>query len=319
MLPKKISLKIAIQMDPIETVNIDSDTSFALALEAQRRGHQLHHYLPQDLSYDQGRIMATARSLAVARVPKGGHYTLGTAESVDLSKMDVVLMRQDPPFDMSYITATHLLEQLHPKTLIVNDPASVRNAPEKFFVTRFADLIPATLITRDPSQIARFRADHTDIIVKPLYGNGGVGVFHIRPEDENLNALIEMFQAQFREPFIVQQYLPQIRTGDKRIILIDGKPSGALNRIPPQGEARANMHAGADPLPVELTQRDLEICQIIGPVLREAGLIFVGIDVIGGFLTEINVTSPTGIQEIDRFNNVNLAADLWDVIEAKRA
>ena len=311
-----MSLAVAIQMDPLEGIDIDADSSFALALEAQSRGHSLLHYLPRDLAFVDGRVTARARPLSVRR-KKGDHFTLGPPERVDLAVMDVVLMRQDPPFDMSYITATHLLEHIHPKTLIVNDPVQVRNAPEKLFVNHFGALMPPTLITSDRDLIREFRAEHGHIILKPLYGNGGAGVFHLTPDDENLGALLEMFTEFYREPIIVQRYLAEVRQGDRRIILIDGEAAGVINRIPAQGEARANMHVGATAVKAELNARDREICETIGPALKERGLIFVGIDVIGDWLTEINVTSPTGIQEIDRFDGVNLEARIWDAIEAR--
>ncbi|WP_374449123.1 glutathione synthase [Stella sp.] len=311
-----MSLAVAIQMDPIETINIDADSSFVLALEAQRRGHALYHYLPQHLSLRGGRVVARCRPLQVRR-EKGNHYSFGSWETIDLATMDVVLMRQDPPFDMAYITATHLLEHIHPQTLVVNDPVRVRNAPEKLYVTHFPELMPPTLITADRQEVLAFRAEHKDIIVKPLFGNGGAGVFHIGPEDENLSALLELFTQLYREPIIVQRYLPEVRQGDKRIILVDGVPGGAIDRVPEKGEARANMHAGAKPQKATLTERDREICAAIGPALREAGLVFVGIDVIGGYLTEINVTSPTGIQEINRFDGVRLEADIWDAIDRR--
>ena len=309
-----MSLAVAIQMDPIEGVNIDADSTFVLALEAQRRGHALYHYLPKNLTFRHGRLYARARPLTVRRV-KGDHASLGAFEMLDLATMDVVLMRQDPPFDMAYITATHLLEHIHPRTLVVNDPVHVRNAPEKLYATHFASLMPPTIITSDREEIVAFRAEHKDIIVKPLFGNGGAGVFHIRADDENLNALLEMFTSLYREPIIVQRYLPEIREGDKRIILIDGEASGAVVRIPRTGEARANFHAGGAARKSDLTHRDLEICHGIGASLRERGLLFVGIDVIGGFLTEINVTSPTGVQEINRLNGVALETRIWDSIE----
>ena len=312
-----MSLAVAIQMDPIEAIDIDADSTFALALEAQARGHALYHYLASDLSLDAGRVVTRARALEVRR-EAGNHHRLGAVERLDLASMDVVLMRQDPPFDMAYITATHMLERIHPKTLVVNDPAEVRNAPEKLFVTRFADIMPPTLISSDTARIKDFRATHGDIIIKPLFGNGGAGVFHVAPDDENLSALLEMFTAMSREPVIAQKYLPEIRQGDKRIILIDGVAAGAINRVPPDGEARANMHVGARAEKTTLSEREREICATIGPSLAERGLIFAGIDVIGGYLTEINVTSPTGIQEIDRFDNVNLAAQIWDAIESRR-
>ncbi len=311
-----MTLKVAIQMDPLDSIDIDADSSFVLALEAQERGHAVWHYQPRDLAFEDGRLWARARPMTVRRV-LGDHFTLGAAETVDLGAMDVVHMRQDPPFDMSYITATHLLEHIHPRTLVVNDPAEVRNAPEKLFMIRFPELLPPTLITRNAERITAFRAEHGDIIVKPLYGNGGAGVFHVTPGDENLNALIEMFAGINREPVMVQAYLPQVREGDKRIILVDGKAAGAINRIPAEGEARANMHVGATPVKSSLTAREREICETIGPELEARGLIFVGIDVIGGFLTEINVTSPTGIQEINRFDGTRLEADIWDATEAR--
>ncbi|MEK9833336.1 MAG: glutathione synthase [Rhodospirillaceae bacterium] len=312
-----MSLAVAIQMDPIDAIDIDGDSTFALALEAQARGHGLFHYLPQDLSLRDGRVIAHARPLEVRR-EADNHFTLGAAEDLDLAGVDVVLMRQDPPFDMAYITATHILEHVHPQTLVVNDPVSVRNAPEKLFVTHFDGVMPPTLITSSRAEIEAFRAKHKDIIVKPLYGNGGAGVFHITPDDENLNSLIEMFEGLYREPFIVQRYLPEVRDGDKRIILVDGEPVGAINRVPAEGEARSNMHVGGRAEKIGLTPREQDICAAIGPALREQGLIFVGIDVIGDYLTEINVTSPTGIQEIDRFDRVNLSALIWDAIEKRR-
>ena len=309
-----MSLAVAIQMDPVESIDIDADSTFVLALEAQRRGHGLYHYLPQDLSFREGRVVARARRLEVRR-EHGNHATLGPAELIDLAALDVVLMRQDPPFDMSYITATHLLEHVHPETLVVNDPHHVRNAPEKLFVTHFGELMPPTLISSDRQEILDFRSKHRDIIVKPLFGNGGAGVFHVPPEDENLTALLEMFTDLYREPIIVQRYLPEVRQGDRRIILIDGEPAGVINRVPPPGEARANMHVGARPEKAGMSARDKEICRMLGPALKERGLIFVGIDVIGDYLTEINVTSPTGLQEIDRFDDVSLEAQIWDAIE----
>jgi glutathione synthase len=311
-----MGLAVAIQMDPMETVNIDGDTSFVLALEAQARGHALYHYLPTDLTLRDGRLRARGRRLEVRR-ERGRHHSFGEVQMLDLAAMDVILMRQDPPFDMAYITATHLLEHVHPATLVVNDPTSVRNAPEKLFVTRFEGLMPPTLITADRAEILSFRAEHGDIIVKPLFGNGGAGVFRVTPDDENLNALLEMFTLLYREPLIVQRYLPEVRIGDKRIILIEGEPVGAVLRVPAKGEARANLHAGATAVKSQLTPREREICAAIGPTLREQGLLFVGIDVIGDFLTEINVTSPTGIQEINRLDGTRLEGLVWDAIEAR--
>ncbi len=311
-----MSLAVAFQMDPIEGVDIDADSSFVLGLEAQARGHSLYHYLPRDLAMIDRRVVARVRPMELRR-EKGNHVTLGEAEMRDLALMDVVMLRQDPPFDMSYITTTHLLEHIHPATLVVNDPMQVRNAPEKLFANHFEGLLPPTLITADPELVREFRAEHLDIILKPIYGNGGAGVFHVTPDDENLNALLEMFTRMSREPIIVQRYQPEVRQGDKRIILIDGEPAGALNRVPAPGEARANMHVGAVPMKSEIDGREREICAAIGPTLKERGLIFVGIDVIGGYLTEINVTSPTGLQEIDRFDGVNLEGRIWDAIEGR--
>ena len=311
-----MSLTVAIQMDPIESIDINADSTFALALEAQRRGHSLYHYLPRNLVLREGRVSAVGRPLTVRR-ERGNHHSFGEAERLDLTAMDVVLMRQDPPFDMAYITATHLLEMIQPQTLVVNDPVSVRNAPEKLFVTHFAEFMPPTLITSDRAEIVDFRREHGDIIVKPLFGNGGAGVFHITPGDENLNALLELFTQLFREPVVVQRYLPEVRAGDKRIILIDGDAAGAVNRVPAAGEARSNLHVGGKADRSILTARDREICEAIGPALRERGLLFAGIDVIGDYMTEINVTSPTGIQEISRFDDSDLASQVWDAIERR--
>tara|TARA_R110000787_G_scaffold16622_71_gene52015 strand:+ start:19706 stop:20644 length:939 start_codon:yes stop_codon:yes gene_type:complete len=307
---------VAIQMDPIWTVDINGDSTFALALEAQKRGYSLFHYHPFDISWRDGKVTARGQAMTLRR-EAGNHYSLGETEIVDLSTFDVILMRQDPPFDMSYITATHILEHIHPKTLVVNDPVSVRNAPEKLFVTLFPELMPPTLISRNRADIIAFREEYKDIIVKPLFGNGGAGVFHLKPGDENLISLLEMFEGNSREPVMAQQYLPDVRKGDKRIILVDGEAVGAIDRIPAEGEARSNMHVGGRPVQAGLSKRDKEICEAIGPVLREQGQIFVGIDVIGGNLTEINVTSPTGIQEIDRYDNVDLSALVWNAIERR--
>jgi len=311
------SLRVAVQMDPIESINIDADSTFALMLEAQARGHSLWHYHVRNLVLAGGRVTALAEQVTVEH-KKGAHWSFGAREEIDLATMDVVLMRQDPPFDMAYITATHILEHIHPKTLVVNDPAAVRNAPEKLFVTHFPELMPDTLVTADRAAIMKFRAKHGDIIVKPLFGNGGAGVFHLRPDDPNLNSLIEMFTEKSREPLVVQKYVPDVRKGDKRIVLVDGVAMGAINRVPAAGEARSNMHVGGRPEPTTLTDREREICERIGPALRERGMIFVGIDVIGGYLTEINVTSPTGLQEIARFDGIHLERPIWDAIEAKR-
>jgi glutathione synthase len=312
-----MSLAVAIQMDPISGINIDTDSTFMLALEGQKRGHGLFHYVPQDLSFRNGRLLARIQPLEVRR-ERGNHFTLGKAEVMDLATMDVVLMRQDPPFDMAYITATHLLEHVHPKTLVVNDPVSVRNAPEKLFVTHFSELMPPTLITSNRDEIVDFRFEYKDIILKPLFGNGGAGVFHLGPKDENLTALLEMFTLMYREPIIVQRYLPEVRQGDKRIILVDGRPVGGVLRVPQVGEARANFHAGGRGEKAPLTKREIQICDAIGPILQDKGLIFVGIDVIGDYVTEINVTSPTGIQEINRLDGIAIESDIWDAIE-KRA
>ena len=316
-------LKVAVQMDPIESVSIDGDSTFALMLEAQRRGHRLWHYDVKHMSLHEGqgdlrkgRLMAKARPVTVQRLA-GDHYKFGAPEQLDLGTMDTVLMRQDPPFDMAYITATHMLEHIHPKTLVVNDPKQVRDAPEKLLVTHFPQLMPPTLITWDPEAVRAFRAEHRDIIVKPLFGNGGAGVFRIREDDENLASLLEMHWARSREPLMIQRYERAVRKGDKRIILVDGEPMGAVNRVPAAGEARSNMHVGGRPERSPLTERDREICAAIGPMLRENGLIFVGIDVIGDYLTEINVTSPTGLQEIARFDGTDLSVAIWDRIEAK--
>ena len=311
-------LKVAFQTDHVSRFNIRGDSTFALMLEAQRRGHAVHHYTPDRLAMRDGKVGAAVEPIEV-RDSEGDHFTLGPPERVDLSTFDVVHLRQDPPFDMGYITTTHLLERIHPKTLVVNDPAHVRNAPEKLFVTEFGHLTPPTLITRDRKAIVDFREEHGDIIVKPLYGNGGAGVFRIAGGDENLAALLEIFEDAFREPFIVQRYLPEVRAGDKRIILVDGEVAGAINRVPAVGEARSNMHVGGRAEPVALSARDREICDVLGPVLRERGLIFVGIDVIGEWLTEINVTSPTGIREVKRFGGNDIAAMIWDVVERRVA
>ena len=304
-------------MDPMDSIDINGDSSFALALEAQERGHKIFHYEPKNLSLLQLKPVAKLRSLTVRNITSN-HFSLGQQKVADLkTDIDVILMRQDPPFDMSYITATHILEHVHPHTLVINDPANVRNTPEKLFVTHFEDVMPPTLITSDEEEIFSFRKEFKDIIVKPLFGNGGAGVFHIKPDDENLSSLIELHKTFYREPLMIQEYVPAVRQGDKRIILIDGAPVGAVNRVPAQGEARSNMHVGGKPMRCELTNRDREICEIIGPSLKEKGLLFVGIDVIGNYLTEINVTSPTGVQELSRFEDTNIASLIWDAIEKK--
>jgi glutathione synthase len=312
-----MNLKVAVQMDPIESITIKGDSTFALMLEAQARRHSLFCFTPADLSFLDGVLRAAGRDVEVRDEPDD-HFTAGKERHAALSDFDVVLMRQDPPFDMKYITASHLLEHLHPKTLVVNDPAQVRNAPEKLFLLRYPDLIPPTLITRDIEELRRFRNRHGDIILKPLYGNGGAGVFRQREGDENFAALVELFLQMFREPFIAQRYLPEVRKGDKRIILIDGRAAGAINRVPQEGESRSNMHVGGKPEPTDLSARDRAICAVIGPDLAERGLVFAGIDVIGDYLTEINVTSPTGIREVKRFGGADIAALFWNAVEMRR-
>ncbi len=309
-------LTVAIQMDPIERIDIDGDSSFALALEAQNRRHKLWYYLPKHLAQRDGKVSARAQVLSV-RNERGNHFTLGADEMLDLGTVDVVLLRQDPPFDMNYITTTHVLERLPKRVLVANDPYWVRNSPEKIFVTEFPDLMPPTLITSDPKTIHAFRAEHGEIVIKPLYGNGGAGVFRVQPGDENLDTMIEFFAAFVREPLMIQRYVPQVRQGDKRIVLVEGEAVGAINRVPAPGEARANMHIGGKPEKATLTPREREICARIGPELKRRGLIFTGIDVIGGYLTEINVTSPTGIWEIRRFDGTDIAALIWNAIEQR--
>ncbi len=311
-------MKIAFQMDPIGPIDINADSTFRLMIEAQERGHDLFYYTPEALAYEEGRITARGWPLEVQRVA-GDHYRLGEMQTADLAGFDVVWLRQDPPFDMFYITTTHLLERLSPGTLVVNDPFWVRNFPEKLLILNFPELMPPTAIARDLATIRAFRARHGDVILKPLYGNGGAGVFHLPESDRNLASLHEMFTGFSREPLIVQKYLPDVSRGDKRVILVEGEPIGAINRVPAQGETRSNMHVGGRPEKVGLTARDREICARIGPLLHEKGQIFVGIDVIGDYLTEINVTSPTGLQELERFDGVNGAARIWEAIEERRA
>jgi glutathione synthase len=311
-----MGLSVAVQMDPIQFINIAGDSTFALKLEAQRRGHSLFYYETKTLALHDGRLFATGADV-VARDELGNHVTIGERQRVDLGNYSVILMRQDPPFDLAYITATHLLEHVPPSTLVVNDPASVRNAPEKLFVTRFGEFMPPTLISRNPDELRAFRAEHRDIVMKPLYGSGGAGVFRIKEDDENFASLVETFSLMFREPFMVQSYIPEVRSGDKRIILVDGVVAGAINRVPLAGENRSNLHVGGRPEPANLTPREERICEKLGPELRDRGLIFVGIDVIGGYLTEINVTSPTGIREIKRFGGNDIAAMIWDAIERR--
>lgn len=310
-------LHVAFQMDPMEGININGDSTFVLMLEAQARGYVLWHYLAEHLSYEDGTVFAEARRVEVRR-EAGNHYTFTSEPTkLDLHDVDVVWMRQDPPFDMSYITATHLLDLLAPETLVINNPEEVRNAPEKLFVTQFKGLMPPTLITRQEDAIADFRKKHGEIIVKPLYGNGGAGVFHLKEDDSNLGSLMEMFLETSREPVMVQKFLPEVRNGDKRIILIDGEAVGAINRVPAKGQIRSNLVAGGTAVQSSLTHREREICQTIGPALKAKGLTFVGIDVIGDWLTEINVTSPTGLQAINTYDGVNLQAMIWDAVEAK--
>ncbi len=311
-------LKVAFQMDPIGAVNIDADSTFRLAEEAQARGHELFFYTPDHLAFQNGTVTARGQSMTVRRV-RGDHITLGEVTEVDLADWDVVWLRQDPPFDMGYITTTHILERIHPDTLVVNDPFWVRNYPEKLLVLQFPDLIPPTTIARDLETLRAFRHTHGDMILKPLYGNGGAGVFKLDKSDRNLSSLHEMFTGMNREPLIAQKFLPDVAAGDKRVILVDGEAVGAINRVPQEGETRSNLHVGGRAERAELTARDREICAAIGPLLREKGQIFVGIDVIGGWLTEINVTSPTGIQELERFDGVNIAGRIWDAVEGRRA
>jgi glutathione synthase len=311
-------LKTGVQMDPIERINISGDSTFAILLEAQARGHSIFYYTPDRLFMRDGKVFAEGSELRVAD-NHGAHFERGGQQTLPLDELDVVLLRQDPPFDMAYITTTHVLEHIHPKTLVVNDPVSVRNAPEKLFVTRFPQLMPPTLITRSLERLKEFRAECGDIIVKPLYGNGGTAVFRLRPEDTNTGSLVELFQTVFREPFIVQRYLPDVRKGDKRVILVNGEAVGAINRVPAADETRSNLHVGGRPEAVNLTARDREICETIGPELKRLGLIFVGIDIIGDYLTEINVTSPTGIREVKRFGGPDIAALIWDAVEEKAA
>ena len=313
-----MSLKVAIQMDPIGPINIDADSTFRIAEEAQARGHSLFYYTPEKLAFREGRVLARGWPLTVRR-EKGNHFTLGEMTEIDLAEVDVVWLRQDPPFDMGYITTTHLLDMVRGTTLVVNDPFWVRNYPEKLLVLQFQDLTPPTMVARDLDMLRDFRAAHGDVILKPLYGNGGAGVFKLAQGDGNLASLHELFSGINREPLIMQKFLPAVSKGDKRVILVDGEPVGAINRVPAAGETRSNMHVGGRPEKVALTDRDREICARIGPLLREKGQIFVGIDVIGDWLTEINVTSPTGIQELERFDGTNVAEKIWLAIESRRA
>ena len=311
-------LRIACQMDPIDRIDIRGDSTFAILLEAQKRGHDIFYYTPPNLALHGDKLLARGNTLTV-NDKYGDHYRLSNLRVENLGERDCVLLRQDPPFDMAYITTTHLLERIQPKTLVVNDPAHVRNAPEKLFVLDFLDLMPPTLVTRQLADVLAFRAEYKDIIVKPLYGNGGAAVFRIKPEDSNLSSLVEMFQTVFREPFMVQEYRPEVKQGDKRIILVDGEIAGAINRVPQEGETRSNLHAGGTAMKVELTKRDHEICERLKPELKKRGLLFTGIDVIGPYLTEINVTSPTGIRQVKAFGGNDIAAMMWDVIARKVA
>jgi glutathione synthase len=310
-------LNVAVQMDPIERINIRGDSTFALLLEAERRGHPLSYYTPDRLVLADSKLSATVRPLTVRDIA-GDHSTLGDPRFADLSSFDVVLLRQDPPFDLAYISTTHMLERIHPRTLVVNDPAHVRNAPEKIFVTEFPDLMPPTLITRDLEAIKRFRSEHGDIVMKPLYGKGGEAVFRLEREDLNFGSLYDLFATMFREPWVVQKFLPAVKHGDKRIILVDGEFAGAVNRVPAPDDLRSNMVRGGVPKATDLSERERDICARLGPALRERGLLFVGIDVIDGFLTEINVTSPTGIRAIKNLGGPDVAAMIWDKIEEKR-
>jgi glutathione synthase len=312
-----MSLNVAVQMDPIERINIRGDSTFALLLEAQARGHRLAYYTPDRLALRDGKVSATVQALEVRDVA-GGHFTLGELQSADLASFDVVLLRQDPPFDLAYISTTHMLERIKPQTLVVNDPAQVRNAPEKIFVTEFPELMPPTLITRDLATIKAFRAEQGDIVMKPLYGKGGEAVFRVAREDLNFGSLYDLFSTMFREPWVVQKFLPAVKDGDKRIILVDGEFAGAVNRVPAPDDLRSNMVRGGVPKATDLAPREREICARLGPALRERGLLFVGIDVIDGFLTEINVTSPTGIRAVKNLGGPDIAALIWDKIEAKR-
>ncbi|SIQ93542.1 MULTISPECIES: glutathione synthase [unclassified Bosea (in: a-proteobacteria)] len=313
-----MTLSVAIQMDPIERIRIAGDTGFALMLEAQARGHRLFTYTPERLSLRDGTVTARMRPVTVRDV-EGDHFTFGGEEKVDLSTLDVVLLRQDPPFDMAYVTTTHMLERIHPKTLVVNNPAEVRNAPEKIFVTHFPELMPPTLITRDRAEIEAFRDEFGEIVMKPLYGHGGATVFKTGKGDPNFGSLFDLFSNLFREPWVVQGFIKEVSEGDKRIILIDGKAAGAVNRVPAEGDLRANMVRGGAARPTDLSKKELEICEAIGPELSRRGLLLVGIDVIHGKLTEINVTAPTGVRAIKKLGGPDLAAQLFDVIEAKRS
>lgn len=312
-----MKLKVAVQMDPIARINVRGDSTFALLLEAQKRGHALSYYTPDKLSQRGSDVVAPVQPLSV-RDEVGNHFTLGEAKREDLSSFDVVLLRQDPPFDLAYITSTHLLERIHPKTLVVNDPAGVRNAPEKLFVMDFPQLMPPTLISRDLDEINAFRSEHGAVVMKPLHGHGGAAVFRVMPQDMNFGSLFDMFSVTFREPWVIQRFLPNVKHGDKRIIMVDGEFAGAVNRVPAADDLRSNMVRGGAAQATELSPREREICATVGPALRERGLLFVGLDVIDDNLTEINVTSPTGIRAITRLGGPDIAVKIWDAIEAKR-
>jgi glutathione synthase len=313
-----MTLNVAVQMDPIARINIRGDSTFALLLEAEKRGHSLSYYTPDKLSLRGEELVAPVQSLKV-RDEVGDHFTLGEPKPTPLESFDVVLLRQDPPFDLAYITSTHFLERIHPKTLVVNDPASVRNAPEKLFVMNFPQLMPPTLISRDMDEINAFRGQHGAVVMKPLHGHGGAAVFRVMPQDMNFGSLYDMFSVTFKEPWVIQRFLPEVKHGDKRIILVDGEFAGAVNRVPAADDLRSNMVRGGAAQATDLSAREREICATLGPALRERGLLFVGIDVIDGNLTEINVTSPTGIRAIARLGGPDVAGRIWDVIEKKRA
>jgi glutathione synthase len=313
-----MTLNVAVQMDPIARINHKGDSTFALLLEAQKRGHKLSYYTPDKLSLRGHDLVAPVHPVTVRDV-EGDYFTLGDAERINMASFDVILLRQDPPFDLAYITSTHLLERIHPKTLVVNDPTSVRNAPEKLFVINFADLMPPTLISRDLAEINSFRAEHGAVVMKPLHGHGGAAVFRVLPQDMNFGSLYDMFSVTFKEPWVIQRFLPEVKHGDKRIILVDGEFAGAVNRVPAEDDLRSNMVRGGAAKSTELSPREREICERVGPALRERGLLFVGIDVIDGNLTEINVTSPTGIRAIAKLGGPDVAAKVWDAIEKKRA
>ncbi len=312
-----MALRVAVQMDPIERINIAGDSTFALLLAAQERGYEVHYYTPERLTLSEGKVFADTQPLQVRDIA-GDHFTLGAKARTDLGELDAVLLRQDPPFDSGYLTTTHLLEMIHPRTLVVNDPTSVRNAPEKLFVMQFPQLMPPTLISRSREEIDAFRKAHGDVVMKPLYGNGGAAVFKVAPKDPNFGSLFDLFSATFREPWVIQRFLPKVTEGDKRIILVDGVAMGAVNRVPAENDIRSNMVRGGSPAVTDLTPREREICDTIGPELKKRGLIFVGIDVIDGNLTEINVTSPTGLRAIRKLGGPDLAHAIWDAIEARR-